>query len=563
MPSKKKSKNAKKGSKKDRAAYRETANAGHDMMTGFTRKCSDAQLNTEAQKILGQLSTSALSAGAASDLIKKLAVLVGTDVDMNDKDPYGDGDQREVGASGMEGEPSRQILRRLWSTGGDLEHYLIYNGYSPFMMACVVGNLKTVKRLIIATSEGELGKLLERRETGMRMTPLLVTLALSKVKSTVSHWTRVREVDMNHVGVIKLLLFHGARPDCKELTGKTIIHYGAGSHASAETLKVAGYCFDATKTSAYFGKKVILRNLKNEEYNGLTGTLGGYVAVSGRRQVTLDTDDEKKLALLPKNIFSYREDEEVCIFDESRNLLNERDRVGSTSLAEVFMSQRVDVAEWLIARNVSVDLPDPTGTTVRKMANSRNPFGVSTMNDLIRKYIKRVEKVERNRCWECKRVTDDDQCCSRCKLAVYCSRECQTKHWPSHKADCKKPQEDYFIQISRPDPVCNQIPLMNLQNIDGIKCAGEYRRPNGVNIDEQFWMKVQPSGLESGPHLVYDKSRSCTFGIMPGTPGYNELNKKVSQDSAFNGTKSYFKAAFGADGNCKIFPNISSTVKSW
>merc|ERR1712080_662801 len=28
--------------------------------------------------------------------------------------------------------------------------------------------------------------------------------------------------------------------------------------------------------------------------------------------------------------------------------------------------------------------------------------------------------------------------CSRCKLALYCSRACQVSHWTKHKKNCKK-----------------------------------------------------------------------------------------------------------------------------
>jgi hypothetical protein len=28
-------------------------------------------------------------------------------------------------------------------------------------------------------------------------------------------------------------------------------------------------------------------------------------------------------------------------------------------------------------------------------------------------------------------------CCSRCKVALYCSTACQRKHWPLHKQECK------------------------------------------------------------------------------------------------------------------------------
>jgi hypothetical protein len=34
---------------------------------------------------------------------------------------------------------------------------------------------------------------------------------------------------------------------------------------------------------------------------------------------------------------------------------------------------------------------------------------------------------------------DDCMCCSRCKVATYCSRDCQKAHWRAHKLECSPP----------------------------------------------------------------------------------------------------------------------------
>jgi len=34
------------------------------------------------------------------------------------------------------------------------------------------------------------------------------------------------------------------------------------------------------------------------------------------------------------------------------------------------------------------------------------------------------------------------QRCGRCKLAMYCNRDCQLKHWRAHKNNCREPPEN-------------------------------------------------------------------------------------------------------------------------
>lgn len=367
------------------------ADSTHELISNVTCIFSPFLDSTaESNSLLQQLSAPDLSPDSAKSIVEQLAVLSGTNNEINSRELYGDGDQSLVTDGG---ERARQILRKLFMQGGDLGPHLINQGFSPFAIACGLGNPRTVENFIKGTKEGskERTQLLERRETGLRLSPLLLTIALSKGKPYVCSITGAREADMNHVSVIKILLRNGARPDCKELAGKSAVHYGAGSHATSDTLKMTDYIVDAAKSCSYFGKRVVLRNLANHEYNGSRGYVGGYIAQTRRRQVILD-DKEGNLSFQPKNIFSScGEGEEVCIHDSSRNLLNDCDRCGTISLHEVFMSQRVDVAKFLTERNVSVDITPPCGNSVRKMVNLPTILGPSRMHNVIQSYIERIE----------------------------------------------------------------------------------------------------------------------------------------------------------------------------
>lgn len=110
--------------------------------------------SNEAQYLFQQMAGGVKPTEVTKSIIRKLAILSGTDVEMNDRDPYCNGDQSHVGVKSLKGESTRQILRDLFSQGGDLGSYLVFKGFSTFALSCGLGHGKAVERAIKATKEG-------------------------------------------------------------------------------------------------------------------------------------------------------------------------------------------------------------------------------------------------------------------------------------------------------------------------------------------------------------------------------------------------------------------------
>ena len=367
---------------------REFGNHSHAVESFKANQISHELVIPEARRLLDEIKYNPAPIPQIKKLMIKITRLSGTNVEQNEGDPFGNGDQSPCGELGNtdEGEETRQILRYLFQNGGDLNSYLMFDRFTQFAHACVIGDAATVRRMLALTQFGsrERMELLEQRETGMRFPPLILTVAMFKSRHYVSQVLGVPLTKMDHFTVFKLLLQYGADVSSKDMTGKSIIHYGAGSYAQDLTLTMSEYCIDAAKSSQYFGQTIILQNLSKTEYNGRSGKLGGYLTENGRRQVILE--DGKELSLLPKNIYiqTGENEEEKCILDDNRNLVNDQDRNGMISMHEVYMSERTDVAKFLIKHKVDIDVKDYGKISTRDMAFA-TPID-SDMRSLIRKY---------------------------------------------------------------------------------------------------------------------------------------------------------------------------------
>jgi hypothetical protein len=328
----------------------------------------------------------------------------GTNVAQNDGDPTGDGDQ-----SVISGRSHRQYHRDLFATGGDL-HNCVHpvNTISPFATAVLTGNVRTVEEMLKTaeaaaaaaaenpshdgTPSPELVRLLESRETSMRLSPLLIIVSMGKNLDlpggsggggNVSSF-----MSSSHIAVAKLLLKYGARPDAKDVVGKTVFHYGAGAFANPMSMAVADLCLRAHEGGAHmFGKAVALAGLKDQSMNGQVGIALGYDADSGRRSVSLPNEDgsRRKVAIKPENL-RLVDGQENAPSQPVVRLCDMQDRLGSVSLIEVIMQERVDVAEFLLERRVRVDIRDCDGCSPLSMAmNSGAQLG-SQVCRLINEY---------------------------------------------------------------------------------------------------------------------------------------------------------------------------------
>mmetsp|Transcript_12518 Transcript_12518/g.31524 ORF Transcript_12518/g.31524 Transcript_12518/m.31524 type:complete len:371 (+) Transcript_12518:630-1742(+) len=343
----------------------------------------------------------------------------------------------------------------------------------------------------------------------------------------------------------------------------SVCHYGAGIMATNETLKMAEMSIQASQTSGYFGKEVVLEGLAKAEYNGMRGILGGYVCETKRRVFHPSNGSiiEHELSLKPENIFLV-DGKCINIGKDRTNLVDVQDRLGSISLHEVAMSQqRSDVAEFLCKHSSnSLDVADGSGTTIRKMMCSALP-GPNKVMSVLKKHAANQEQsktIARNQCENCGKKGKLMKC-SRCFSVVYCGKECQNSHWTSqHKKECKRLRRQAEVVLGQPQTAGKNERFLWMGST-GYTEHFHYGPPD-VNTHQAFWIKVQSNGIRDDL-MIYDQSRKCNFMLPPGSSGHRELVEKVSQQQAFLGRKSFFKARFNEKGKCLVYLPTSAALQ--
>lgn len=499
------------------------------------------------------------------ETLRTALAMMGTDLQVNDADPFGNGDQSII--SDMQ---ARDAARGFFAIGGDIDGHARENAISAFGTHCMIGNSKFVcnaisdcqKKIDQPYSRNEdLKSLLDRRETSFRLSPLLFIVSAGK---------NVLTFDANHREVAKLLLKAGANPDAKDALGKTVCHYGAGAYASQMTLDVVDMCIEASKSSDFYGKDVELHGLKKVEMNGCLGVVGGYDPDTQRRAVYL-TDAEREVWVKPVNIRLVQSREDTDQRNEKPILCDVQDRLGSISLLEVIMFDRVDVAKFLLEKHqTSIYIKDLDGVSASKMS-----CGPGILTSEVAKMVMKssVSHGKKNRdakkqatklsCAGCDKVLDTSEGmrCARCKTAIYCSRDCQVSHWKEHKPECTRLKNAVEgVKLRKPSGQYAHCGVSFSTGRSYTK-VGSYRNPKGVSLGEKFVIKVQGGGTTR--ILVYDETRTCEFTISPGEPGFEEVLHEISQESAWNGHKTFMKASFDESGDCTVYPSTAGVKNKY
>lgn len=496
------------------------------------------------------------------DKIRRALLAMGTNCDENDSDRTGNGDQSFILL-----EEAREDAREIYSIGGDIHAHLTEGKVSEFAMLCLTGNVTEAQKMIdVVTKNSEqqpwsrnpnLKALLETRETSMRLSPLLLVVSAGK---------NVPDVPKElHVQIATLLLKYGANPTAKDVLGKTVVHYGAGAFATEMTLEVVGMCIEAAKSHHLVGQEIHFRDLKTSEMNGKTGVVEGFEA---GRSVVFVCENGEHLRVKPENLHSATDNEKPI------PLTDIQDRLGSLSLHEVIMQNRVDVADFLLNQhNASIYLEDLDGVSPFNMSLGMGRMGSEVCNmvmGMAQKQAAANRKAKKDKEYTCsncqKELNQARFTCSRCKNASYCNADCQKEHWKQggHKYECKEVEftsSSIGVRLDPPPATESNLFSSTICMRTGSKfSSGGYQKPPSVQVDEKFVVKVQCMS-NTTPILLYDQSRVCEFSVYPDQPGFKEILRETRKEMAWQGRKTFMKASFDKSGACTIFPSTAG-VKS-
>jgi predicted esterase len=140
------------------------------------------------------------------------------------------------------------------------------------------------------------------------------------------------------------------------------------------------------------------------------------------------------------------------------------------------------------------------------------PKTVGTLKEvMLSSMVRTRDRQDKTRpCEECGVVPEQPSRCSRCKAAVYCSRDCQTTHWRKHKKTCAAPSvatDMGFFTLEKPQPPMPE---------HGLPCKYAH---SADKIDTNLLMVVHGNGDNEVNFLRYVGKLNLPLTAMLGVRG--------------------------------------------